>query len=341
MSAHGEPALDADLADVRRWDALAPEPREAVARAVAARLPESFRFAGMAPHTLGDQTHTLAFFEQDGARFALIPGAEVTLGYDPAAFVPSPGQIAAMDEMHEYLAEDEDEEDSMSDLPSYLARLARGGYQDRFLTPIRRATIAPFLLETQATEAGVFPVPAEEYLTRAQIASFHRQPGLQAEMGVTGQAMRMQSNGAGAVRLFVHSHPTHAEVTAALARAGCRLPSSDEWEYACGAGARSLFRWGDDCPLRRLPILEYDDEPDSAWNLHERPKAFGLRFSGNPYHWEICAEPGLMRGGDGGVAICGGEGPVAAWTALATAFAWRWDQDRLYGAHVRRAYSLL
>ena len=339
MSAREQPAPAADLADLQRWDGLAPERREAVARAVAARLPGSFRFAGMATHTLGDQTHTLAFFDRDGARFALIPGGEVTLGYDPATFVPSPGQVAAMDEMREYFAEDDD--DATVDLPVYLAQLASGEYKDRFLTPVRRATIAPFLLETQATEAGVFPVPAEEYLTAAQIASFRRQAGMQAEMGVSGQAIRVRSGRDGTVRVVVNRHPTHGEVTAQLARTGFRLPSSDEWEYACGAGARTLFRWGDDCPLRRLPILDGEDEPDSTWDLHARPNAFGLHFSGNPYDWEICTEPGLMRGGDGGVAICGGEGPVAAWAALATAFASRWEHDKLFGAHMRRAYSLL
>jgi formylglycine-generating enzyme required for sulfatase activity len=29
---------------------------------------------------------------------------------------------------------------------------------------------------------------------------------------------------------------------------GVRLNTPEEWEYACGAGARTLFRWGEDNP---------------------------------------------------------------------------------------------
>lgn len=44
-----------------------------------------------------------------------------------------------------------------------------------------------------------------------------------------------------------------ADMPAALAERGLRMPSSDEWEHACGAGAGTLFRWGNECPLDRIP----------------------------------------------------------------------------------------
>ncbi|MCZ7459323.1 hypothetical protein [Streptomyces sp. WMMC940] len=39
-----------------------------------------------------------------------------------------------------------------------------------------------------------------------------------------------------------------AEVPAVLSARGLWMPTSDEWEQACGAGADTLFRWGDTCP---------------------------------------------------------------------------------------------
>ncbi|MEV6978522.1 hypothetical protein [Kitasatospora sp. NPDC093806] len=103
-----------------------------------------------------------------------------------------------------------------------------------------------------------------------------------------------------------------AEMPAALAREGLRLPSPDEWEHACGAGADTLFRWGDTFPLDRIP---YGD----ATGPHARPNAFGLRIAYDTYRSEITGEPGLIHGGDGGESVCGGYGTVLAWLPLATA----------------------
>lgn len=93
---------------------------------------------------------------------------------------------------------------------------------------------------------------------------------------------------------------------------GLRLPHTDEWELACGAGTTSLFRWGDDCPKDQSP---YDAEP---WNLHRRPNAFGLTLAGNSYETELVVPEGV-RGGDGGSMVCGGGPHYLAWLTLATA----------------------
>ena len=50
-----------------------------------------FSFLDIRRHAQGGQAHEVAFFDWCGIEFALIPGAEVDLGYDPAhPWVPSP-----------------------------------------------------------------------------------------------------------------------------------------------------------------------------------------------------------------------------------------------------------
>lgn len=124
-------------------------------------------------------------------------------------------------------------------------------------------------------------------------------------------------------------------VTERVAKQGFRPPTPDEWEYACGAGSRTLFRWGDTCPLDTLPIDRAD------WDGHQQPNAFGLRMPSDPYRWELTSEPGVMRGGDGGGTICGGMGELAGWLPLATPFTVTWENEyEVIGAFLRRVYPL-
>ncbi|WP_030698307.1 hypothetical protein [Streptomyces albidoflavus] len=103
-----------------------------------------------------------------------------------------------------------------------------------------------------------------------------------------------------------------AETPDLLAAEGLRMPSSDEWEHACGAGADTLFRWGDACPLDRVPHGD-DGGP------HQQPNAFGLRIAHDTYAAELTGDTGSVHGGDGGESVCGGYGTVLAWLPLATA----------------------
>ncbi|MFI1066910.1 hypothetical protein ACH4TC_34115 [Streptomyces spororaveus] len=102
-----------------------------------------------------------------------------------------------------------------------------------------------------------------------------------------------------------------ADLPAALAARGLRIPGADEWEHACGAGADTLFRWGNECPL---------DEPSygSGGPRHE-PNAFGLHIAYDSYRTELSGDPTAVHGGDGGEAVCGGYGTLLGWLPLATA----------------------
>ncbi|WP_330300428.1 hypothetical protein [Streptomyces sp. NBC_00503] len=103
-----------------------------------------------------------------------------------------------------------------------------------------------------------------------------------------------------------------ADMPAVLVARGLRRPTSDEWEHACGAGAATLFRWGDDCPLDRIP---YGDPTGP----HSRLGAFGLRIAYDTYSAELTSDVTAVHGGDGGESVCGGYGNLLAWLPLATA----------------------
>jgi hypothetical protein len=128
----------------------------------------------------------------------------------------------------------------------------------------------------------------------------------------------------------------HAALLSLLRRDGFRLLTSDEWEHACAAGTRTLWRWGDTCPTDEQPYGQVRFSGLKAAN------AFGLLIAQDPYRWEYVVEPLRMRGGDGGDALCGGYGHVATWLPLASAYIWPMFDEGSYldEGFVRRAVSL-
>ncbi|GAB2441984.1 hypothetical protein [Micromonospora schwarzwaldensis] len=105
----------------------------------------------------------------------------------------------------------------------------------------------------------------------------------------------------------------HTWLIAELERRGLRPPTPDEWEYACGAGAgaESLFRWGDEYP---------EGLPSGEVPLLREPNLFGLVIGDDPYRAEFTTDPAVLCGGDGGSALCGGYGTFLTWLTLATAY---------------------
>ena len=264
--------------DLVRWDPLTEPECLVIVREL---VVSDFTFDRLVRCAQGHAARWVAVFSHHtGAEFALVPGGDVTVGYDPT-------RTLALDAAGQSSWDASVSEFGMPSLPDYLSEV---------LQPMRRVTVAPMLVEIAARAIG------------AAIGEPNDDDDASA----------------------------HERVVSALAADGLRLLTADEWEHACSGGTRTLWRWGDTCPV--------DCEPYGQVPFEElrHANAFGLEIAQNPYDWEYIDDPDEMRGGDGGEALCGGYGAVVAWLALASSYRWpMFDEDSyLDEGFVRRAISV-
>jgi hypothetical protein len=84
------------------------------------------------------------------------------------------------------------------------------------------------------------------------------------------------------------------------------VPTEDEWEYLCGGGTRTFFRWGDSLE-KELQVI-YAIGTDNERELLYQPNMFGLNIAYDSYLFELVDSDCWAKGGDGGSSICGGKG---------------------------------
>jgi hypothetical protein len=264
-----------------------------LAAEVARDVGGDFRVVGLEDHELGVARCRLAVFSHDGARFVMVPGGKVEIGFSTESFTPSPAQLES------YLESQEGFE--LPELVTFLARTT---------TLRRRVTVTPLLVEAVPREVGLEELPLDHREVRQALRQYR---GGNVEVHLRLRLRRDETHGQRAWRI----HPTsHAELSAELAVHRFRLATADEWEWLNGAGCSTLFRWGDHCPCDRFPT----DPDDDGFDLHRRSNAFGLVFAADPYQLEVVVESDLRVGGDGGSAICGGVGFFLGWLALAPGY---------------------
>jgi formylglycine-generating enzyme required for sulfatase activity len=308
---------------IERWDGVTSAEREAIARRLAMQLPSGFTFHATRPYRLGERQHHVALYQKDNATFALVPGSAVSLGYDAVRpWEPNPDELESWQRTAE-------EYGIAKALQEYIAEVT---------LRLRRVELPPLLIETTAGELGWEAIGVED----PEVQEILRQYGTQSQVEVSrGDARtRVRRGSEGSIITERSLSRTHAELAAQLRATGFRFPTSDEWEYACGGGTPTLFRWGDHVPCDCYPTdvspaeaawrrqwvlsagkLEYPAEAfPSNWHHHRRPNGFGLFIASDPYKYELVAEIGITRGGDGGCTICGGAGFFIGWLTLATAY---------------------
>ncbi|GCE02674.1 SUMF1/EgtB/PvdO family nonheme iron enzyme [Dictyobacter aurantiacus] len=309
------------LQEVALWDACSLTDCEAVAHAVEQRLPSLWELMGVETYEVGGQRHAIALFAwrppstSSAVTYALLPGGTVTLGYDRRAPL-APDKELVRDWWDTRMLSLHGERVTLDGalvreiIP--MGENALAAELAEHLLPLRTVTLAPFLLETIAQEAEqVLPAPVLTY-----------------------ERYRWKGKDSCYFTRSIHRALPHRHVVAFLKQQGCRLPSADEWEYACAAGARSLFYWGDG------PFASGEDRPVDP----PAHNAFGVRIVTDSYRWEYCQDPSMMRGGDGGALACSGEGVLASSLPHASAYACRLTDKQVnngvFGPCFRRVFDL-
>lgn len=283
-----------------RWAAMKSLDRTRTAKALAKRLPDGFAFAAVRVCKFGPQKNAVAFFTSGDATFALIPGGTVTVGYD-------------MNRTWEPTEKESESWQFSKDEYGF-----RGSIRQRIASVTRRPksiSVPPLLVETVAGEIGWEPLDANHPEVRKLLREHRRAPQITAGFS-DGNTLRVRRNEDGTVTAERGAARTHTELNAFLKRSGFRFPTVDEWEYLCGAGEETLFRWGDHAPCDCYPVGSRSE----LRGRHRKPNAFGLTIAADPYKFELTATPGITRGGDGGHYACGGAGFFVSWLVLATAY---------------------
>ncbi|BDU01077.1 MULTISPECIES: hypothetical protein [Nocardia] len=290
----------ADLAAVW-WRELSDESAMGVARAVARE--NDAELIGVYRHEYAGRQQRIALFERAGMRFSLVPADRVRLGYDGDRFVPSPHQVVSYaDSVEEY------------GLPAIAE------FVDAMTSPDRVVELPAMLVGVEALEPCLESVRIDDPRVQQLVAESGPRTGTITHLG-PGGGLKVEFGELGQVqRAWVAEQISYEQALGSASVLGVRASTPDEWEYACGAGASTLFRWGDDSLDDGYPF-------DHRRGPHRESNLWGLKIGQDPYRHEFTTEPTIVCGGDGGGATCGGSGFFLGWLTLATAY-----RDKDFGA---------
>jgi hypothetical protein len=296
------------------WLSASHTERSRIVEAVLGKSPSGFSFERVERFALGGEQNEVALFAFERSEFAFVPGCEAEIGFDAHYWSPNDDELQSWEES----------------VAEFELDLTIHQYLEQATHRPRKIQIPPMLVETIGFELPWEPVserhPLVKELLRCEPRRFwsrrlarRPEPALR-EVYTESEAIRVSLETDGSVLAERQHRPSLAEASSQFAATGFRLLSSDEWEYLCSGGCRTLFRWGDHAPCDVDPCQTPDTHSGRAcWDEHRRPNALGLNFPDDTYQGEIVAE-GFIRGGDGGASSCGGVGYFVAWSTLASAY---------------------
>jgi hypothetical protein len=287
------------IVDAAQWSRLDADAAVKVAESIAVR--SGATLVEVRAYEYAGRRGPVAIFGSGGEQFAFVPGGEVTVGFDGGRFEPTAQQEASF-------AESAQEYGIEGDIRRFT---------DSVTSRPRTVVVPPLLVAVEAVEAGAVAVPPDHPDIVRRVDRMRHQPRPAAEPAPgqvewSGAARAILRPDWTVEAAWLLGSPSYDGEVTRLAGLGQRLLTPDEWEHACGAGATTLFRWGDANP---------ESDPWSArTGPHREPNLFGLHIGQDPYRDERTAVRDVVCGGDGGSVVCGGAGSFVSWLTIATAY---------------------
>lgn len=105
----------------------------------------------------------------------------------------------------------------------------------------------------------------------------------------------------------VRKYNTYKEFREELKNTIFTIPTEDEYEYICGGGKRTLYRWGDSLKEELSAIYSIGTINENNDILYS-PNMFELHILYDSYMYELVDDECFYKGGDGGCTLCGGDG---------------------------------
>ncbi len=255
---------------------------------------ESFEQYGMRTDT--------AIFAYGGKEFVFVPGDTVVLGWD--SFIQGMDEKTST-EMKEVLSEC-----GIDDVNTFLKES---------MSPVRTATISPMLVECELNEIGWRSVPVDSTELerfKKEIDKFHQQTYASSTIHKTLRLSRIDNR----ITADLYEPVSYNDLISKISAEGFELPTEDEWEYLCGGGSRTLFRWGDSFDFSMYLKWFGGDEPEEHPYTLQQPNQFGISIAYDPYMLELVNDYYFLKGGDGGCNLHGGMGMVVGYLPVATYF---------------------
>lgn len=240
------------LHDIDNWKKLSSRQQEILARRIEAETKGRFQFLELQNYSVNVIEHRIATFahKKTGLKFQLLPGGSFEMGVKKADEARIFKVLKAMTE-------------------TSGGTVKRGLWIDK-VYPNHKARTRPFFM-------GTHEVSFEIYKNHAQ--------------GKGSLLDLLNERAARNTRLPAHSISwKQATEWLQLIGEGLRLPSEVEWEYACRAGSKTLFFWGEAEVSPALSNYKLTKRRrgglEGVYKAEQRKNAFGLvHISGNVAEW--------------------------------------------------------